>query len=216
MPMRMSLNRRKAWSPPGRVERVPALLAGVSDRPFGEGGSIVEHRLAQDLDLHLALDALDHPHQQVVRVVVGRRPRVARAVLVVVPFADRERVDDAQPALRRHPRRLYDVRAGDVAQASRHVQPVRPHSPAAGAAVEQRPEDRRRVEVRQAHPLDRAVVGEQRAGVAVRQEAVGGDRREGRVDARRRRASQRGCRRSPVAFLRAASWKRGPRHGPER
>ena len=55
-------------------------------------GAVVEHRLAHDLDLHLPLDAFDDAHQQVVGVVVGRRARVAGAVLVVVPRADRERL----------------------------------------------------------------------------------------------------------------------------
>ena len=69
----------------GGIHRAHAALAGVHDRPLRGRGAVVEHRLAHDLDLHLALDALDHPHQQVVGVVVGRRARVARAVLVVVP-----------------------------------------------------------------------------------------------------------------------------------
>ncbi len=38
--------------------------------------AVVEDRLADDLDLNAALDALDHAHQHVVGVVVGRRPRV--------------------------------------------------------------------------------------------------------------------------------------------
>ena len=38
--------------------------------------SVVEHRLADQLDLHRALEALDRAHQHVVGVVVGRRARV--------------------------------------------------------------------------------------------------------------------------------------------
>ena len=52
-------------------------------------------------------------------------------------------------------------------------------------AVEQRAEHARRVEARHAQPVDRAVGRDERAGVAVRQERVVGDRRERR---RRRRA----------------------------
>ena len=48
----------------------------------------------------------------------------------------------------------------------------------AGVAVEHRAEDARRVEARQAHPLDVAARRDQRADLAVRQERVVGDRRE--------------------------------------
>ncbi len=181
----------------GRVHHAHALLAGLHDAPARRGGAVVEHRLADDLDLHLALDAFDDAHHQVVGVVVGGRARVARAVLVVVPRADRERLHHAQPALRGHPGRLDDVRARYVAPPRRHVDAVRADPPAARAAVEHRAEDRRRVEVRQAHPLDRSVGGDQRARVAVREEAVVGDRRERGVDrggtrafARARRAAR--------------------------
>ena len=192
----MSLNRRNSVAPVAGVERVPALLAGVHDAPLRRRRAVVEHRLAHHLDLHLALDALDHPHQQVVGVEVGRRARVAGALLVVVPLADRQPVDHAQPALGRHPGRLDQVRARDVAPARRHVHAVGADAPAAGAAVEHRGEHARRVEVGHAHPLDRAVGGDQRAGVAVRQEAVVGDRRERRVG--RERPARRGSARLPA------------------
>ena len=163
------------------IHRAGALGAGVDQAPLRRRGAVVEHRLAHDLDLHLALDAFDDAHQQVVGVVVGRRARVAGALLVVVPLPDRQPIHHPQPALRGHPGRLDDVRAGDVAPAGRDIDAVGPHPPAAGSAIEQRAEDRRRVEVRQAHPLDRAVGGDQRAGVTVREKAVVGDRREQRV-----------------------------------
>ncbi len=166
-----------------RVVRV-GWLVGVGLQldllPLRRRGAVVEHRLAHDLDLDLALDAFDHPHEQVVGVEVRRRACVARAVLVVVPFAHRQRVDDTDPALRRHPRRLDHVRARDVAAPGRDVEPVGTYPPASRAAIEQRAEHRRRVEVRHAHPLDRAVRGDQRPGVAVREEPVVGDRRERR------------------------------------
>ena len=81
-----------------RVKRPRFVLHGL---PARHRGPVVEHRLAHHLDLHLPLDALDHPHQQMVGVVVRRRARVTGALLVVVPFADRQRVDHANPALRR-------------------------------------------------------------------------------------------------------------------
>ena len=40
--------------------------------------AVVEHRLADQLDLDLAVDALGRPDQHVVGVVVGRRPGVRR------------------------------------------------------------------------------------------------------------------------------------------
>ena len=152
MPMRMSLNSRNATPSVRRplraasagARRVPTASMRQSPprrldhRPARRRRAVVEHRLADDLDLDLALDALDHAHQQVVGVVVGRRARVAGAVLVVVPVADRQRVEHAHPALRRHPGRLDHVRARDVAPARRHVEAVGPDPPAAGAAVEHR------------------------------------------------------------------------------
>ena len=213
--MRMSLNRRNAGCSPeasiGSEASITSAASVATEAFLAPEGSlaqstalapswplsiisqrrrrraVLQHRLAHDLHLHLALDALDHAHEQMVGVVVGRRARVARAVLVVVPLADRERVDHPQPSLRRHPGRLDDVGAGDVAPAGRDVEAVGPHPPAASAAVEQRAEHRRRVEVRQAHPLDRTVRGDERAGVAVGQKAVVGDRRK-------RRVGRRGCR----------------------
>ena len=164
-----------------RVRRMLGVAFEIDPLPLRGRRAVVEHRLAHDLHLHLALDAFDHAHEQVIGVEVGRRARVAGAVLVVVPFAHRQRVDHADPALRGHPRRLDHVRARHVAPPGGDVQAVGPDAPAAGAAVEQRAEHRRRVEVRHAHPLDRAVGGDERAGVAVRQEAVVGDRRERRA-----------------------------------
>ena len=122
MPMRMSLNSLTlvSLSPSGRrVEDAEAGRAALDRLPGGRRGAVVQHRLAHDLHLDLALQALDHAHQQVVGVVVGRRPRVARAALVVVPGADRQRVEHAHPPLGRHPGRLDHVRARQVAASGR-------------------------------------------------------------------------------------------------
>ena len=172
---------------PGRavgVDRADTLRARLDHRPAGGRRAVVEHRLADDLDLHHPLDAFHDAHQHVVRVVVGRRAGVARAVRVVVPGAHRERVEHPDPPLRGHPGGLDHVGPGDVAPARRDEHAVGPHAPAAGAAVEHRPEDRGRVEVGDAGPLDRAVVGDERPRVAVRQEPVCADRRERRVELR--------------------------------
>ena len=177
----------KLRPPVAGVERVSTLGAGVHHAPLRRRRAVLEHRLADHLHLHLALDAFDHPHQQMVGVEVGRRARVAGALLVVVPLPDRQPVHHAQPSLRGHPGRLDQVRARDVAPAGGHIHVVGAHAPAPGAAIEHRGEHARRVEVGHAHPLDRPVRGDQRAGVAVRQEAVVGDRRERRVGRERRR-----------------------------
>ena len=53
--------------------------------------AVVEHRLAEQLDLDRAVEALDRAHEHVVGVVVGRRARVRgrRARLALAPRADR-------------------------------------------------------------------------------------------------------------------------------
>ena len=56
--------------------RVGGVAAVVDQRPFGGRSAVVEGGLADELDLDLALDALDRPHEHVVAVVVGRRPGV--------------------------------------------------------------------------------------------------------------------------------------------
>ena len=65
----------------GGVGRV---AAAVDERPLRRRAAVVEGRLADELDLDLALDALDRPHEHVVAVVVGRRPRVRRDRVLVL------------------------------------------------------------------------------------------------------------------------------------
>ena len=96
---------------------------------------------------------------------------------------------------------------GLVAAAGRHVDAVGSEPERAGAAVEQRAEHARAVEARQAQPLDRAVGRDQRAGVAVREEGVVGDRRERRLAPG---GAARRCRR-PLARAGRARWRRGLR-----
>ena len=158
------------------IEHEVGLIAVRAPGPVD--AAVVKARRADQLDGHLALDALDRAHQRVLGVVVGGWARVAAGALARVPVADRQRVRDDEPARRRHPRRLQHVGAGDVAAARRHVDPVGRDPERSRTAVEQRTEDARAVKSRQAQPLDGAVRRDQRAGVAVREERVVGDRRE--------------------------------------
>src|ERR1700730_1305595 len=75
----------KAGIAAGPAERVAAMLVALGDGPFGRGRSVVEHRLAHHLQLHLALDALDDPDEQMIGVVVGRRAGVTRAPPIFAP-----------------------------------------------------------------------------------------------------------------------------------
>ena len=79
--------------------------------------AVVEDRLADELDLDAALDALDGAHEHVVGVVVGRRARVRRDRVLAAPRAHRQRVAHDDPAARRLPRRDERVRARLVARA---------------------------------------------------------------------------------------------------
>ena len=207
MPMRRSLNSRtssrRRWRRSRRVVRVGVDRSTVLHSAGVR--AVVEHRLADQLDLDLTLDALDRAHEQVVGVVVGRRARVARAVLVSCqsPIVSASRT-------RSQPGGVIQVVSmmfvpGLVAAPGGHVDAVRAEAEAAGAAIEQRAEDGRRVEARQAQPLDRAVGGDERAGVAVGQERVVGDRRERRAfteaarGGRARRLRPDRCVRLPLA-----------------
>ena len=176
-------------------------MAVRRQRPLGEHAAVVEPRLAHELDLDAALDALDGAHEHVVGVLVGRRASVRRDRVLAAARAHRQRVVHGRPPGRRLPGRDQRVRPGLVVAAARDVDPERTEAERAGAAIEQRPEHARRVELRNAQPVDRAVGRDQRAGVAVRQERVVGDRRE----RRRRRGAHRHGRRD-------ASRRRGLRH----
>ena len=100
-----------------------------------------------------------------------------------------QRVAHEHPAGRRLPRRQQHVRPRLVDARGGHVDPERPEAERARLAVEQRAEHARRVEARDAQPVDRPVGRDQRARVAVRQERVVGDRRERRGASPRSAAS---------------------------
>ena len=139
----------------GRV-RVEQVLA--EQRPLRRRMPVVEHRLAHELDLDPTLDALDDAHQEVVRVVVGRRPGVrGDGVLGGAARHHRQRVVHEHPAARRAPGRLQRVRARRVAPGDGMVDAVRTEAEASALPVQQAPEHARRVERGHAQPVDRAV-----------------------------------------------------------
>ncbi len=67
---------------PGAVGRVPVVLL---HRPLRRCPPVVERRLAHELDLDVAVEALDRAHEQVIGVVVCGRPGVRRDLVLVVP-----------------------------------------------------------------------------------------------------------------------------------
>ena len=141
--------------------------------------AVVEHRLAHERELDLAVDAADSAQQDVVGVVIGRRPPVGvRALPGMVPGADQQDVADDDPAAAGPPARLEDHRSRQVAARGRHVHTGGPEPERAGVAVEQRSEHARRVHPGQAHPLDAPARRDESRRLAVGQEAVVRYRRE--------------------------------------
>ena len=175
-----------------RAARVGAMPI-VGDRPLRRNAPVVEDRFARQLDLDLTLQAHRDAHQQVLGVLVGRRPRVRRHQILAAARADRQCVAHDHPACRGRPGRQQRVRTRLVEARRRHVDPERPEAKRARLAVEQRAEHAGRVEARNAEPVDRAVGRDQRAGVAVREERVVGDRRERRGRGCALRRCIRGC-----------------------
>ena len=162
-----------------------AVAVAVRQRPRCAGAAVVEHRLADELDLDLSVDALGHPDEEVVGVVVRRRSGVRRDRVLAVVGAHREGVVDHEPPAWRVPRRAEDVRPRLVGPGRRHVDAEGPEAEVPRLAVEQGAEQAGRVEAGDAQPADRAVGSDKRARVAVGEEGVVLDRRERR---RHRRA----------------------------
>jgi hypothetical protein len=163
----------------GPVGGAGARFAQLAAAPARSFGAVGEARQALHFHLDLAVEAGHQPQQRVVGLVFGAGSPVAT---LRSPLADREQVVDDDPAGVGHPGRLDHQRARLVAAADRHDHSARGELEVAGAAVEQRREGAGRVEAGQAEPLDRAVVGDQGAGVAVGEEAVAADRWEAGVD----------------------------------
>src|SRR5205807_10422643 len=94
----------------------------VGDGPVGGLTAVVEHGLAVELDLHLAVDAADGAQQYVIGVVVGGGPPMGVGELVlVVPRADEQHVAHDDPACCGSPARLQHHGAGQVAAVGGHV-----------------------------------------------------------------------------------------------
>ena len=91
MPIRMSLNMPERGHVVGSASHRARRRPSPSPPPTSSRACCRSRASARTTisTCTCALDALDHPHQQVVGVVVGGRARVAGAVLVVVPVADR-------------------------------------------------------------------------------------------------------------------------------
>ena len=166
-----------------RSRRVGHVPIALDQRPRRLLATVAEDGLADQLDLDVSFEALDGAHEHVVGVVVGRRARVGRDLVLVVPRAHGQRGTDDDPAARRLPGRLEDVRPRLVHARRRMVDRERRQAERARPAVEQAPEHARRVEARNAQPVDRTVRGHQRSGVAIGDERVvgdGGERRRSR------------------------------------
>ena len=159
---------------------VGCVTAVADERPLGRRAPVVEDRLAHQVDLDAALQAQDGAHEHVVAVLVGRRPGVRRDLVLVIARTHGQRVADQGPAARRVPRRQEGVRAGLVDARRGDVDTERAQPERAGLAIQQCAEDAGRVEARHAEPVDRSIGRDQRAGVAIGEERVVADRREGR------------------------------------
>jgi hypothetical protein len=176
-----------------RAAGVGGVAVAVDHAPCRRHPAVVEGRFANELDLDPAFQAQDSPHQQVVSVVVGGRPRVRCDLVLVIPGADRQRVADENPPRGRLPCRGQDVRARLVDPRRGVVNPERPEPEAAGLTVKQAAEYAWRVEAGHAEPVDRAIGRDERAGVAVRQERIIGDRWEWRGSGRTAVLARMGC-----------------------
>ena len=160
--------------------RVGGVALAVGERPVGGHAPVVEDRFADEVDVDVALEAQHGAHEHVVAVLVRRRAGVRRDGVLLAPRAHRQSVTDEHPARRRVPGRQQGVRAGLVDPGRGHVEAEWAEAEGAGLPVQQRSEHARRVEARDAEPVDGAVGCDEGAGVAVGQERVVGDRRERR------------------------------------
>ncbi len=145
--------------------------------PLADADPVVEQRNAVRFDLDLAGDASSGPEQNPGGSRVGGRPPVVGAPGPAVHLADNKQVLDDQPPGGCVPGRLDHHGAGHVAAVvgNHGARRSKPEGP--GCAVEQGPEDARRVRPGQAQPFDRAVWGNQAAVFAVGEECILGDRR---------------------------------------
>ncbi len=156
------------------------VAVAIHERPLCRGAAVVEYRLANELHVHLPIKAQDRSHEHVVAVVVRGRPGV-RSDRVLSPRGSHgQRVADHDPSGRRLPGRQERVGARLVQTRRRVVDAERGQLEGACLAIEKRSENAGGVEARNAQPVHGSVWRDQCARMAVRQEGVLGDRREGR------------------------------------
>ncbi len=203
---------------PPVTTRVCDVVVAVDERPLGGNAPVVEDGLADQLELDLALEALDGPHEHVLGVVVRWRPRMRRDLVDVVGRAHRQRIAHHDPPGGCLPRGHQDVRSRLVDALRRMVDPVRTEPERTALAVEKAPEHARRIERRDAEPVDRTVGRDERAGMAVGEEGVVGDRRERRRRGRalgRRRGGLRRLARVTTSPMARASGRSRPSEPPQ-
>ncbi len=144
--------------------------AGAPARVFEEGAvrrdrhlrgdaGVVEGRLARDVELHVPADDGDAADD-----LVGLARRAGPARHEVLDLAD---------AVGREKARQEHVGVGPVELLARADGCARADAEATpSCVVEQRAEDARRVELREAHPVDRSIAAHQRDGAHVADDAI--------------------------------------------
>ena len=159
----------------GRGDRLIVAVAGVV--PADVLAAVVQHRLAVHDRLHLARGAADGAQQDVLGLVVVRRPAVRpRAVRVVVPGPDQQGIPDDDPAARRAPARLQDHGPRQIPHIGRHGDVDRCDFERTRVPAEQPGEHAGCVESWHAHPVDGPARGDECGDLTVAEEAVVADR----------------------------------------
>ena len=177
------------------------MTISVRQRPRRRCSAVVEHRLADQLDLDLTVDARRGPHQDMISVIVGRGSGVRRDDVFALSRPHRQRVAHDDPTARRVPRRRHDVRARLIGARRRDVDTERTKPEIPRLAVEQRPEHAGRVEARHAQPRDAPVGRDQRTRMTVGEEPKVLDRRKRRWHRRTLLAAGCGVGHGLISFL---------------
>ena len=118
----MSVLSRNRLAGAGRIGGVPV---AADEGPAGRLPSIVERRLAHQLDLDGTVEALDESHQHVLGIIVGGRSRMGGDTVGPSTGSHRERVMHEQPASRRVPRGGQHVGARHIRALGGYVDAVR-------------------------------------------------------------------------------------------
>src|SRR5262245_37701715 len=85
------------------------MAVALDSGPFRRRAAVVECWLANQLDLNAAFKAENGSHQQVVSVLVGRRPGMRSDPVLMIAGPDRQSIADDNPTGRRLPSRDQDV-----------------------------------------------------------------------------------------------------------